>query len=597
MAADFARRDARTAQEGMAAASAVATAPPPLIDLAHRDAVERALRRVVRNVSALINATQATIFVADPDRQVLVPAQSAGGAPPARAIRLGQGIIGTAAQEQQSLSSDSVAHDARVAASDGLGAGSLLAVPLLDDAALLGVLVVGSERVHAFGARHMACAEMLADAAALTLARACALHVADAERRQAHTLVDTARAITSGMDQREIFEQIAGGISRMVAYDDAIIAAHDPVGQMLQVVASRGTRSAHLCNARVNLSDPRSISVRVAQTRQALVYTPDASQERPGHITEAFLGGEDLALLCVPLLAKDTLRGVITLARHAPFQPDDIRAMNDLAPLVATALENVALYASVRAEQAARLRVLQTISHEIKSPLHTLNGYLDLALSGMGGPVDERQGMLLQRARASGERLAAQVKDLLLVAYEEVGELPMQMTLVDLRRVLLSALEAVEIVAHEAGVTLHAALPPALPPLLADGERLGQVARNMLNNAIAHTPRGGHVTAQAGVCQGAVEFCVSDTGCGIAAEHLPRIFERFYRVPAAPGTVRNQGQGLGLAIVKTIVERHGGTVQVVSTPHVGSRFTIALPLQRAAPPEAPAAARGAASVG
>jgi signal transduction histidine kinase len=296
-------------------------------------------------------------------------------------------------------------------------------------------------------------------------------------------------------------------------------------------------------------------------------------------------------------LAKDALRGVITLARRDPFLPDDVRAMNDLAPLVATALENVALYASVRAEQASRLRVLQTISHEIKSPLHTLNGYLDLALSGMGGPVDERQGMLLQRARASGERLAAQVKDLLLVAYEEVGELPMQMTPVDLRRVLLSALEAVEIVAHEAGVALHANLPPTLPPLLADGERLGQVARNLLNNAIAHTPHGGHVTLQASVCLGAVEWSVSDTGCGIATEHLPHIFERFYRVPATSGTARSQGQGLGLAIVKTIVERHGGRVQVASTPNVGSRFTVALPMQRAAPPEAPAAATGAASVG
>lgn len=596
MAADFARRDARTAQDGISAASAVATASLPLIDLARNDGVERALRRVVRNVMALINATQAAIFIYDAERHMLVPAHSAGGTP-ARAIRLGQGIIGAAAEEQQSISSDSVAHDARVAPSDGLRAGSLLAAPLLDDAALLGVLAAGSERVHAFGARHVACAEMLADAAALTLARASALHVADHEGRQAHVLVDTARAITSGLEQREIFEQIAGGISRMVAYDDAIIAAHDPVGQTLQVVASRGARSAHLCNARVSLSDPRSISVRVAQTHQALLYTPDATQERPGHITEAFLAGEDLALLCVPLLAKDALRGVITLARRAPFLADDVRAMNDLAPLVATALENVALYASVRAEQASRLRVLQTISHEIKSPLHTLNGYLDLALSGMGGPVDERQGMLLQRARASGERLAAQVKDLLLVAYEEVGELPMQMTPVDLRRVLLGALEAVEIVAHEVGVALHAELPPALPPLLADGERLGQVARNLLNNAIAHTPRGGHVSMQASVCPGAVEISVSDTGCGIAAEHLARIFERFYRVPVAPGTVRSQGQGLGLAIVKTIVERHGGKVQAASTPGAGSRFTIALPMQRAAPPEAPAAAKGAASVG
>jgi signal transduction histidine kinase len=540
---------------------------------------------VARNVITLLNATQALLALYDAETGALAPAQTAGGTRatwPARRIALGEGIIGTAAADGASLCVEDAAHDARHRPSDGPCAGSLLVAPIIDDDEVLGVLVAASERVRAFGARHVACAEALADAAALVLGRACTSHAADADRRQLQTFVATARAMTTLPDPRAVFESIAGGISRIVVYDDALIAAHDPAAHALQVVASQGQRSAHLCDQRVSLSDPQSISARVAQSRQALVYTPDAALDRPGHITEAFLAGEDLALLCVPLLSQDTLRGVITLARRQPFTPDDLRAMNDLAPLVATALANVALVASVKAEQHARTRVLQVISHEIKSPLHTLNGYLDLAIAGAGGPVDERQGQLLQHARASAARLAAQVQDLLLLAYDDAGELPVQLTPVDVRRVLHEAVAAAEIAANAGGVTLHLHMPPVLPVVLADYERLGQVVRNLLNNGLAFTPRGGHIWVEARAGATALEISVADTGCGIAAEHLPHIFDRGYRAPAEPGMPRSKGQGLGLAIVKALVERHGGTVHVLSTPGQGTRFTIALPCGRGA---------------
>ncbi len=584
MATDSARMDARS--------TTVATTVPSLIALAQTEQVDRALRRVARNVATLINAGFAALAIYDAQTHELVLAQTIGTAGrlgPQRHIPLPRGIIGAAAAQNQIANIENLAHEAKWDVTDGPRAGSLLCVPLSEDGVLLGVLVATSERVHAFGPRHVTCVEALADAAVLILARARLTYAADCERRQLQTLVEAARAITTLHDPRAVFDNIAGGIQRIVTYDDAIIYAHDAAARDLQVVASKGERSAHLCAERVSLSDPHSISVRVAQTRQALLYTPDAAMDRPGRITEAFLAGEDLALLCVPLLSKDVLRGVVTLARKQPFQPEDVRAMSDLAPLVATALENVALYASVRAEQSSRMRILQLISHEIKSPLHTLNGYLDLALSGANSAADERQGMLLQRARASSERLSAQVRDLLLLAYEDAEEFPLQIVALDVRRVLQSAVEAVEIVAQEQGVQLHLVAPPNLPPLLADAERLGQVARNLLNNAIAHTPRGGHVTVEARAGLSAMEISVIDTGCGIAGEHHARLFERFYRVPAAPGMVQRSGQGLGLSIVKTIVERHGGRVQVQSAPGQGSRFTVTIPFQRAAPGQRPQA--------
>lgn len=584
MATEYPRLDARLSRSGSLSSNAVATALPALVGLCQSEGVERALRRVVKNLAALINAAYAGLAVFDPELNELVMVQTIGtlatGSPAAR-IPLTQGIIGYAAAQRQIVAIEDLLHDARHRPSDGQRLGSLLCVPLVEEGVLLGMLVAASERVHAFGTRHVVCAEALADTAVLVLARARQTHVAEGDRRQLRTLVEAAREMTSLKEPGEVFTQIAGSIQHIVEYDDAIIFAHEVPTNELQVVASRGQRSAHLCSARVSLTDNVSLSVRVARQRKALLYTPDASMDRPGHITESFLAGEDLALLCVPLLSKDQLRGVVTLARQRAFAPEDVRAMNDLAPLVATALENVALYASLRAEQSARTQVLQTISHEIKSPLHTLNGYLDLAISSAGS-VNPQQSVLLQRARASGERLATQVKDLLLLAHNEAGALTLQMSPLDICAILREAVDAMEIVARERGVQVHMQLPAHSLPVAGDKERLLQAVRNLLDNAVTYTPRGGHITVAGRMTASALEFSIADTGCGIAEEHQARIFERFYRVPAEPGKVRSNGQGLGLAIVKAIVERHGGWVQVASDPHQGTRFTVSLPFPRPA---------------
>ena len=203
--------------------------------------------------------------------------------------------------------------------------------------------------------------------------------------------------------------------------------AFDQPTQELVIIASKGERSLHLCGRRVALGDSASFTARIAQTRDTARYSPDIGAMRPGQLTEAFLAGEDLALIGVPLISKDQLRGVLTLARQRPFCEDDQRVMSDLAPILATALENISLYAAVRAEQAQKNQFLQIISHEIRSPLHTLNGYLDMMLAGMGGMLDDKQSVLAQRARASGERLATQVKDLILLAYEDAGTLTMNL--------------------------------------------------------------------------------------------------------------------------------------------------------------------------
>jgi two-component system sensor histidine kinase ResE len=125
---------------------------------------------------------------------------------------------------------------------------------------------------------------------------------------------------------------------------------------------------------------------------------------------------------------------------------------------------------------------------------------------------------------------------------------------------------------------------------MADPDRIRHVFSNLLNNALAHTPAGGRVKVSAHTDGTMVRFSVEDTGEGVPAEHLPRIFERFYRVPGQSATTAAPGAGLGLAIAKDIVEAHGGTISVHSRVGEGSQFSFALPVAGAG---AAAASNGA----
>jgi signal transduction histidine kinase len=122
---------------------------------------------------------------------------------------------------------------------------------------------------------------------------------------------------------------------------------------------------------------------------------------------------------------------------------------------------------------------------------------------------------------------------------------------------------------------VSAELPSELPEVEADAERLSQILRNLLNNAIQHTPEKGRITVGARVVEKALEITVQDSGVGIEPEHLPYLFERFYRVDRARSRATG-GSGLGLAIVKQLVEAHGGHVRVASQPGQGTSFSFTL---------------------
>ncbi len=132
-----------------------------------------------------------------------------------------------------------------------------------------------------------------------------------------------------------------------------------------------------------------------------------------------------------------------------------------------------------------------------------------------------------------------------------------------------------ELEAQTRGVTIHIQVEPHADQVVADPDRIEQAVENLVGNALRHTPAGGTITLAAAQADGVSTLTISDTGAGIAPEHLPHVFERFYKVDAARAS-DSTGSGLGLSISKAIVDRHGGTIYVTSEPG-RTTFTIRLP--------------------
>ena len=172
------------------------------------------------------------------------------------------------------------------------------------------------------------------------------------------------------------------------------------------------------------------------------------------------------------------------------------------------------------------------------------------------------------------QRLVTDLQDL---AQADAGQLALVRIPTDLGSLIEQAATMIQPQARDKDLTVVAEAPDELPLVDADPERVAQILRNLLSNAIAHTPPGGTVTLTAELRDNEVAVTVSDTGAGIPAEHLPHVFDRFYRVDKSR-TRQTGGAGLGLAIVRQLVVAHGGSVWVESTPGQGSAFTFTLPV-------------------
>jgi two-component system phosphate regulon sensor histidine kinase PhoR len=224
--------------------------------------------------------------------------------------------------------------------------------------------------------------------------------------------------------------------------------------------------------------------------------------------------------------------------------------------------------------EAIKRDFVANVSHELRTPLAAIKGYSETLLDG-GVDDEETSREFLGVIDRHATRMSRLIDDLLTLSRLESQQMAIVPTPVDLSELLNSTEKSFRKHAKDKGVTLSAKVPEDLPVVLGDHDRLEQVVVNLLDNAIKYTPEGGSVILRATSESGVIKVEVVDTGIGIPEADMPRIFERFYRVDKARSRDLG-GTGLGLAIVKHIMQGHNGTLNVESSPGVGSTFSFTL---------------------
>jgi signal transduction histidine kinase len=291
--------------------------------------------------------------------------------------------------------------------------------------------------------------------------------------------------------------------------------------------------------------------------------------------------------MTLPIIHKQEFIGVIAIEsdRFDAFDTELVemayRATNHAASTIANAL----LYQQVHEANLAKSEFVSMVSHELKTPMTSMRGYVDLLLSGMTGELKEQQRHFLETVSANLHRMGRQIQDLTDISRIETGRLLVTLESTALSAVVSETLRTIQGLADQKDIHLHLDLPPDLPPVMADKERLVQVLTNLLSNACKYSPPETDVTVRFRAEKRplrkkkkvpVVVCSVQDSGHGISKEDQKQLFTKFFRaedpkIRQAPGT------GLGLSITKGIIDLHQGEIWVESELGVGTTFHFAIP--------------------
>jgi len=297
-----------------------------------------------------------------------------------------------------------------------------------------------------------------------------------------------------------------------------------------------------------------------------------------------FLQGGLIAVLLSLVVAfvfarwiADPLQNVIAEARRMPAEQVNAVPLRGPGEVQELAGAFNAMVARVQASHRSQQDFIANVSHELKTPLTSIQGFAQAILDGTADtPEALRQSADVIYQEAG--RMHRMALDLLDLARLDAGTADLAMSPVNMAALLQSMGEKFAPMASRSGIDLRIHLAGGLPEVVGDGDRLAQVFTNLIDNALKFTPRGGKISVRAAQDRDELQIAVSDSGRGISPEALPHIFDRFYQADASRQGGERHGAGLGLAIAREIVAAHGGRISVRSAPDRGTAFIVHLPL-------------------
>jgi len=467
-----------------------------------------------------------------------------------------------------------------------LGIQSAIAVPLTVRGKTIGALqLLSMDPSHHFTCKDLEFTEEIARRAALAIDNAQLFRTVNEAGRIERFLADAAMTLSGSLERDEVLRRVASlavptfaDFTLAFVNDDRggiqyIASAHRDAAQQALLEEAGGAYQPDLKNLRCSVCRALSTGqpVLVEQITPAILD----GQGLQRHARELLGRLGPTSWMAIPLVARDKTLGVILFAAvdsQHEYGANDVSVGQRLALAAALATQNATLFQAAQNALATRDEVLAIVSHDLRNPLHTIGMSVQLLLD-LAPDEAERQRHLEVIGRAK-DRMNRLIQDLLDVARIEAGK----SLAIERRRERPSTLieEAVEHFTLQAGehhVQMEWSVAEDIPHVSVDVGRIIQVLSNLIGNALKFTPEGGRIEVRASKDRDMVVIAVKDSGPGIPAEDLERIFRPFWQAPRAA----RQGAGLGLAISRGIIEQHGGRLWAASHEGSGSTFSFSLP--------------------
>jgi len=285
------------------------------------------------------------------------------------------------------------------------------------------------------------------------------------------------------------------------------------------------------------------------------------------------------SLICVPLRREKRVLGALCVygERGRNLSHEQISLFSTLGDLISLSIANASVYENLKRIDEAKTWFLLKASHELRSPLSSILSIVRTLTQGFLGELQEEQKQMMERIELRAQALSDSVSDLLVLAQGRAQLSTAELEKINFCTLLAENVEFYRSMASEKDISLEVQCPGNLNTAIVYGRREGlqSIVSNLLSNAVKYTPRGGEVRMKLSPEEDKVVFEVSDTGIGIPESEQQRLFSEFFRAENAK-KLDEIGTGLGLSIVKTIVEQHGGSIEVQSREGQGSTFRVLL---------------------
>jgi signal transduction histidine kinase len=413
-----------------------------------------------------------------------------------------------------------------------------------------------------------------------------------AQDSRLHVTFEIAKILVAEHDLEIMLPQLLSAlIQTMDAADAGSVWLYDPSDGRLSARGAQGYNATAL--KKLRLTPGEAMAGRVFQTGQGKLYpTPESTTAAMSNLTpanqkafeEATAGlRQPLSAVCVPLATAQTAIGVLVLLnlrRSGSFTQRDLELLQRLASLITLSFETALLREELEdartLSEANRLKaeLISTLAHEMRTPLTSIKGYSTALLLDEVTFSQETQHEFLRMIDEECDILQDLIRDLLESSIIDAGLLRLEVQPVRLPHLVQDVID--ELVRRTSEHRFMLDFPEDFPLLDADPDRLLQVLRNLLDNAVKYSPDGGLIVVRGTVQQKEVIVSVADQGIGLVPEHLNRLFEKFFRAKSSLGG-HVVGSGLGLPISRTIVEAHGGWIWAESQLGQGTTLYFTLP--------------------